>query len=155
MKASSRFISLNGEWFFNWSKSPEQRPKEFYKNEYSLDNWNKIPVPSNWQLHGYGLPIYTNIKYTFSFYDDPNPPDIPDGYNPVGSYKRTFNIPVSWNEKKIYIHLGAVKSAFYIWVNGEKVGYSQGSKLPAEFDLTQFVRTGENNISLEVYRWSD
>ena len=155
MKASSRFISLNGEWFFKWSKSPEQRPKEFYKNESNLDNWNKIPVPSNWQLHGYGIPIYTNIKYPFSFYDEPNPPDIPDGYNPVGSYKRTFNIPNEWNKKKVYIHLGAVKSAFYIWVNGVKVGYSQGSKLPAEFDLTKFVRTGENNISLEVYRWSD
>lgn len=155
MEASSRFISLNGQWFFKWSKTPEKRPKNFYKNEYKLDNWNKIPVPSNWQLHGYGIPIYTNIKYPFSFYDEPNPPDIPDGYNPVGSYKRTFNIPNEWNEKKIYIHLGAVKSAFYIWVNGVKVGYSQGSKLPAEFDLTEFVRTGENNISLEVYRWSD
>ena len=155
MEASSRFISLNGDWFFKWSKTPEKRPKNFYKNEYNLDSWNKIPVPSNWQLHGYGIPIYTNIKYPFSFYDEPNPPDIPDGYNPVGSYKRTFNIPNEWNEKKVYIHLGAVKSAFYIWVNGVKVGYSQGSKLPAEFDLTKFVRTGENNISLEVYRWSD
>ena len=155
MEASSRFISLNGQWFFKWSKIPEQRPKEFYKNKYKVDTWDKIPVPSNWQLHGFGIPIYTNIKYPFSFYDDPNPPDIPDGYNPVGSYKRTFNIPNEWHEKKVYIHLGAVKSAFYIWVNGVKVGYSQGSKLPAEFDLTKFVRTGENNISLEVYRWSD
>ena len=155
MKSSSRFISLNGDWFFKWSKTPEKRPKNFYKNEYNLDNWNKIPVPSNWQLHGYGIPIYTNIKYPFSFYDEPNPPDIPDEYNPVGSYKRTFNIPVGWNGKKIYIHLGAVKSAFYIWVNGVKVGYSQGSKLPAEFDLTKFVKYGENSVSLEVYRWSD
>ena len=155
MEASSRFISLNGDWFFKWSKTPEKRPKNFYKNEYNLDSWNKIPVPSNWQLHGYGIPIYTNIKYPFSFYDEPNPPDIPDEYNPVGSYKRTFYIPNEWNEKKVYIYLGAVKSAFYIWVNGVKVGYSQGSKLPAEFDLTKFVRTGENNVSLEVYRWSD
>ena len=155
MEASSRFISLNGDWFFKWSKIPEKRPKNFYKNEYNLDSWNKIPVPSNWQLHGYGIPIYTNIKYPFSFYDEPNPPDIPDGYNPVGSYKRTFYIPNEWNEKKVYIYLGAVKSAFYIWVNGVKVGYSQGSKLPAEFDLTKFVRIGENNVSLEVYRWSD
>ena len=155
MEASSRFISLNGDWFFKWSKTPEKRPKNFYKNEYNLDSWNKIPVPSNWQLHGYGIPIYTNIKYPFSFYDEPNPPEIPDGYNPVGSYKRTFYIPNEWNEKKVYIYLGAVKSAFYIWVNGVKVGYSQGSKLPAEFDLTKFVRTGENNVSLEVYRWSD
>ena len=155
MEASSRFISLNGEWFFKWSKIPEQRPKGFYKNKYKVDTWDKIPVPSNWQLHGFGIPIYTNIKYPFSFYDEPNPPDIPDEYNPVGCYKRIFNIPSEWNEKKIYIHLGAVKSAFYIWVNGVKVGYSQGSKLPAEFDLTEFVRTGENNVSLEVYRWSD
>ena len=155
MEASSRFISLNGDWFFKWSKTPEKRPKNFYKNEYNLDSWNKIPVPSNWQLHGYGIPIYTNIKYPFSFYDEPNPPDIPDEYNPVGSYKRTFYIPNEWNEKKVYIYLGAVKSAFYIWVNGVKVGYSQGSKLPAEFDLTKFVRIGENNVSLEVYRWSD
>ena len=154
-KKSERYISLNGKWFFNWSKNPSERPQNFYQNNYNVKNWNLIDVPSNWQMKGYGIPIYTNIKYPFSFYDEPNPPNIPDEYNPVGSYKRTFSIPESWSKKSVYIHLGAVKSCFFIWVNGEKIGYSQGSKLPAEFDVSKFVKTGENNISLEIYRWCD
>ena len=154
-KKSERYISLNGKWFFNWSKNPSERPQNFYQNNYNVKNWNLIDVPSNWQMKGYGIPIYTNIKYPFSFYDEPNPPNIPDEYNPVGSYKRTFSIPESWSKKSVYIHLGAVKSCFFIWVNGEKIGYSQGSKLPAEFDVSNFVKTGENNISLEIYRWCD
>jgi len=155
VETSENYKSLNGTWKFNWSREPKDRPTEFFKEGYDISNWDNIPVPSNWELQGYGIPIYTNIPYPFSFIETPTPPDIPDGYNPVGSYKRTFSINENWSDKKITIHLGAVKSAFYIWVNGEKIGYSQGSKLPAEFDVTNFVKEGENSISLEVYRWSD
>jgi beta-galactosidase len=154
LSKSKNHLSLNGTWKFNWVKSPELRPKNFYKNNYSTDHWKNIKVPSNWEAEGYGIPIYTNVKFPFSP-KNPNPPDIPDGYNPVGSYKRTFVLPKGFNGKDIVVHFGAVKSAFYIWVNGKKVGYSQGSKLPAEFNLTRFVNEGINTIAIEVYRWSD
>lgn len=152
---SVNYQSLNGLWKFNWVRDPKDRPIDFYKDNYNTSEWKDIPVPSNWQLQGYGVPIYTNIPYPFSFKSTPNPPDIPDGYNPVGSYKKTFTMPASWNGKEITIHLGAVKSAFFIWINGEKVGYSQDSKLPAEFNVTKYVKPGNNTISLEVYRWCD
>ncbi len=151
---AENYLLLNGIWKFNWVKSPELRPVDFYKNDFSTSDWKNIKVPANWEVEGFGIPIYTNIEYPFSP-KNPNPPDIPDGYNPVGSYKRNFDLPADWKGKEIFIHFGAVKSAFYIWINGKKVGYSQGSKLPAEFNLTNFVQTGKNTIALEVYRWSD
>ena len=147
-------LSLNGTWQFNYSETPEKRPVDFYKEDYNTSNWNSIKVPSNWEVEGFGVPIYVNARYPFQK-GYLNPPDIPDGDNPVGSYKRTFNVPNNWDGRDIFIHFGAVKSAFYIWVNGKKVGYSQGSKLPAEFNLTNFVKPGKNSIALEVYRWSD
>ncbi len=152
---SDRYISLNGYWHFKWSKNPSTRPEDFYKISYNTNKWDTILVPSNWQLQGYGLPIYVNIPYPFSYSSNPNPPDIPDNYNPVGSYKRFFSIPESWTSKDVIIHLGAVKSAFFIWINGKKVGYSQDSKLPSEFNITPFIKKGINEISLEVYRWCD
>lgn len=154
-ETSKNYNSLNGLWKFKWSESPEHRPKAFYSQDYSTDAWSSIKVPSNWELEGYGVPIYTNIPYPFSFNETPTPPDIPDGYNPVGSYKRNFSISQDWKNQNITLHFGAVKSAFFLWINGQKVGYSQGSKLPAEFDITKYVATGDNSISLEVYRWSD
>ena len=154
IEKATNHLSLNGIWKFNWVKSPDQRPQDFYKENYDTSTWDDIKVPANWEVEGFGIPIYTNTEYPFAV-TNPNPPDIPDGYNPVGSYKRTFDIPSNWNGKELFIHLGAVKSAFYIWINGKKVGYSQGSKLPAEFNLTNFVKQGENTIALEVYRWSD
>ena len=150
-KKSDSYQSLNGTWKFNWVKSPTNRPKDFYKMDFDVSNWDDIEVPSNWEMKGYGIPIYTNIKYVFP----KNPPYIPHDYNPVGSYKKTFSIPGNWTNQKITLHFGAVRSAMYVWVNGEKVGYSQGSKLPAEFDITPFVKTGENQVAVEVYRWSD
>lgn len=154
LSKASNYLLLNGIWQFNWVRDSEDRPKDFYKEDYNTVNWNTIKVPANWELEGFGVPIYTNIEYPFNT-KNPNPPDIPDGYNPVGSYKRTFEVSEDWIGKEIFIHLGAVKSAFYIWINGKKVGYSQGSKLPAEFNLTHFVKPGKNIIALEVYRWSD
>ncbi|WP_034044616.1 glycoside hydrolase family 2 TIM barrel-domain containing protein [Wocania ichthyoenteri] len=154
LSKAENYILLNGIWQFNYSEAPESRPADFYKEDYDTSKWNTIKVPSNWEVEGFGIPIYVNTTYPFQK-GKLNPPDIPDGHNPVGSYKRTFNIPSNWEGKDVYIHLGAVKSAFYIWINGKKVGYSQGSKLPAEFNLTKFVKPGNNSIALEVYRWSD
>lgn len=151
---ASNHLSLNGTWQFNWSRTPENKPNDFYKEDYNTSNWKTIKVPANWEVEGFGIPIYVNTSYPFQK-GKLNPPDIPDGYNPVGSYKRTFEIPSNWGGKELFIHLGAVKSAFYIWINGKKVGYSQGSKLPAEFNVTNFVKHGKNSIALEVYRWSD
>ncbi len=148
------FMSLNGTWKFNWSENPDTRPEKFYEDQFSVESWNDIKVPSNWEVEGYGIPIYVNASYPFQK-GKLSPPDIPDGDNPVGSYKRLFSLPDNWEDQEIYIHLGAVKSAFYIWINGMKVGYSQGSKLPAEFEITNFLRPGQNSIALEVYRWSD
>ncbi|GAA4295164.1 glycoside hydrolase family 2 TIM barrel-domain containing protein [Aestuariibaculum suncheonense] len=151
---ASNYLFLNGTWKFHWVRDSEKRPRDFYKESFDTSKWDDIKVPSNWEVEGFGIPIYTNTRYPFNI-DSPNPPDIPDGYNPVGSYKRDFELPAGWEGKDIFIHLGAVKSAFFIWINGERVGYSQGSKLPAEFNLTEFVKPGKNSIALEVYRWSD
>jgi len=151
---ASNYKLLNGIWKFNWSKNPESRPTDFYKETYSTAKWDAIKVPANWEVEGYGVPIYVNASYPFQ-QGHLAPPDIPDGYNPVGSYKRDFQLPKNWDGKELFVHFGAVKSAFYIWVNGKKVGYSQGSKLPAEFNITNFVKKGTNSIALEVYRWSD
>ncbi len=147
------YLSLNGIWKFNWVRNPADRPVDFYKPEYDVSGWNDIPVPSNWELEGYGVPIYVNQPYEFT--RKPNPPHVPHNYDPVGSYRRNFTIPDKWDGREIFIHFGAVKSAFYIWVNGKKVGYSQGSKTPAEWDITKYLKKGENYVALQVFRWSD
>ncbi|MGQ9621279.1 MAG: glycoside hydrolase family 2 TIM barrel-domain containing protein [Bacteroidales bacterium] len=158
---SPLFLNLNGTWKFNWVKHPNLRPLDFYKNDFDVRAWNDIKVPSCWEMEGYGTPIYTNVTYPF----ERKPPKIignpPANYtsnrepNPVGSYRRDFILPADWNGKEIYLHFAGVMSAFYVWVNGQKVGYSQGSMTPAEFNVTKFVRPGINNISVEVYRWCD
>jgi len=147
---------LNGTWKFNISSNPAQRPADFYQSSYDVSGWADIKVPANWECEGFDTAIYVNQSYPFWGIEGkrPNPPQIPHAYNPVGSYKRTFSIPENWSDRRIVIHLGAVKSAFYIWVNGEKVGYSEGSKTAAEFDITDYIQTGENDLALEVYRWS-
>lgn len=153
-KSTSRhFLSLNGTWKFKYSENPASRPKDFYKKSYKTKKWDDIIVPCNWEMKGYGVPIYVNIPYEWT--SDPKPPLIPVDHNPVGSFKRSFSIPKDWTEKEIFIHFGAVKSAFYLWINGEKVGYSQGSKTPAEFNITSYLKEGSNDVGVEVYRWSD
>ncbi len=151
---SPYFKSLNGKWKFNWVKSPSERPENFYKEEFKVDNWEEIDVPSNWQMRGYGIPIYTNVKYPYSINVE-KIPNIDHEYNPVGSYRRNFEIPLNWKEREVFIHFAGVKSAFYIWVNGRKVGYSQGSMTPAEFNITKYLKIGTNVLAVEVYRWSD
>jgi len=151
-KAASPFVQLlNGNWKFKWSPKPADRPMDFYKPDVDVSHWDEIPVPANWQLHGYGKPIYTNVTYPFKV----DPPKIQHDNNPVGSYRRTFSIPEKWDGKEIFIHFEGVKSAFYLWVNGRKVGYSQGSMTPAEFNITDYLQEGENVLAAEVYRWSD
>ncbi|MFA6278211.1 MAG: glycoside hydrolase family 2 TIM barrel-domain containing protein [Pedobacter sp.] len=157
---SDYFISLNGTWKFNWVKDPRKRPMDFYKTDFNDVAWDNFKVPANWEVNGYGLPIYVNQPYEFAGRkltgNRMNPPfDIPEDNNPVGSYRRKINIPENWKNRQVFISLGAVKSAFFIWVNGKKVGYSEDSKLAAEFDITKYVKPGENTIALQVYRWSD
>ena len=148
---SAYFQSLNGNWKFHWVRKPADRPADFYAEGYDDRSWSEIPVPGNWQMYGWGVPIYLNSPYPF----DRNPPFIQHDYNPVGSYRHHFTVPAHWDGRRIVLHFGAVESAMYVWVNGRKVGYSQGSKQPAEFDVTDYVRAGDNLLAAEVYRWSD
>jgi beta-galactosidase len=152
-RQSPLYKSLNGKWKFYWVAKPADRPQNFYQDDYNVTNWAEIDVPSNWEFQGYGVPIYVNISYEFP--GKPDPPHIPHDNNPVGCYKYWFTVPEAWEGKEIFIHFGAVKSAFYIWINGQKVGYSEDSKTPAEWDITNYLKPGENSVSLEVYRWCD
>jgi len=148
---SPNYVSLDGKWKFNWVKSPDQRPYWFFKDDYDTRDWKEIEVPSNWQMKGYDVPIYVNITYPYK----KNPPFIEHSFNPVGSYKRSFNIPSDWKEKEVFLHFGAVSSAFYVWVNEQLVGYSEDSKVPAEFNITSYLKSGSNSVAVEVYRWCD
>jgi len=148
---SPNYLSLDGTWKFRLVKSPGQRPYWFFKNDYDTRDWDEIEVPSNWEMKGYDVPIYVNI--TFPHKNDP--PYIQHDYNPVGSYKRNFKIPSGWKEKEVFLHFGAVASAFYVWVNEQLVGYSQDSKIPAEFNITKYLKKGNNSLAVEVYRWCD
>ncbi len=190
-RENSRMISLNGTWKFNFVEKEEDRPLDFYRKDVS--GWDEIEVPSNWEMKGYGTPMYVSSGYPFvpesPIPEDVNPMDwykenfkVPDGLspqelrahfmadviaplrptppfitrdNPVGSYMKKFTVPEDWKNERIILHFGGVSSAMYVWVNGEKVGYSQDSRLPAEFDVTSFVKTGENTLAVQVFRWSD
>ena len=150
-KTSPFYQSLNGKWKFNWVRKPADRPIDFYKNDFDTSNWNEINVPANWQIEGFGVPIYVNDRYPF----ERNPPFIPHNYNPVGSYKRTFTIPKNWKNRQVFLTFEAVKGAAYFWLNGELLGYSQDSKTCVEFDVTKHLIDGKNHLSVEIYRWSD
>ena len=160
-KECKEIISLDGQWLFHWSKKPEERPFNFYKEDYDVSQWGKITVPGNWQLQGYGTPIYVNMNYPFAK-DRPSvtsePPKDWTAYenrNPVGSYVTFVDVTKDMLSKNLILHFGGVHSAMYLWVNGQKVGYSQNSMSPAEFDVTKYMRAGKNKIAVEVYRWSD
>ncbi|MDN3594149.1 glycoside hydrolase family 2 TIM barrel-domain containing protein [Zunongwangia endophytica] len=151
-KKSANYKSLNGTWKFHFAEVPEKRPVDFYKNDFKVNKWDDIKVPGDWQLEGYDFPLYVSAGFTFEI----NPPFVDSTYNPVGSYKRSFTLSKDElsNEKDFFLHFGAVNSAFYVWINGEKVGYKEGTKTPAEFKITKYLNSGENDISVEVYRWS-
>ncbi len=143
--------SLNGTWKFVWSPNPASRPAQFHRKGFDDSSWGDIPVPANWEMHGHGVPIYTNIRYPFEIAEKRAPKDV----NPVGSYRRTFTVPESWNGRRTYIAFDGVSSAFYIWVNGRRVGYSQEGRTLAEFDITPHLQRGTNELAVEVYKWSD
>jgi beta-galactosidase len=158
--ASSFCVSLNGLWKFNWVAWPQEREVDFYKPEYDVSKWKDIKVPSNWQLEGYGTPYYSNYNYIFQT-DFPRvmstPPAAFTAYkerNPVGSYRRNFTIPANWKGRRIFITFDGVDAGFFLWVNGQKAGYSVNSRNAAEFDLTPFVKAGKNVLAVEVYRFT-
>ena len=144
-------VSLNGTWKFHYTPRSDQRPMDFWRKGYDLSGWNEINVPSNWEMEGYGYPFYVGAGYGIK----KNPPLIAVENSPVGSYKRTFTLPDGWKESQVVLYFGGVASAFYVWVNGEKVGYSQDSKTPSEFDVTPYVKSGENEVAVEVFKFSD
>ncbi|MEL6653187.1 MAG: glycoside hydrolase family 2 TIM barrel-domain containing protein [Bacteroidota bacterium] len=147
---STRWKSLNGDWKFRWLPKLDKVQANFYSPTASIGGWDDIQVPSNWQMLGYGQAIYTNIRYPIPV----NPPYVPDD-NEVGLYKKNFTVPREWENMQIILHFGGISSAAYVWVNGEKVGYTQGSRLPAEFDISPYAKLGTNHIAVQVIRWSD
>jgi beta-galactosidase len=155
------YQSLNGRWRFHWVKSPDERPRDFYRSDFDVSGWNEIPVPSNWQMEGYGTPIYSNVRYPHVRQPPKIIGEVPSDFtaaqapNPVGSYRTVFTVPQRWDSREVFIHFDGVASAFYLWINGRQVGYSQGSRTPAEFRITPYLQPGQNILAAEVYRWSD
>ena len=152
--SSPWFESLNGDWKFHGSLRPAERPVEFYRTDFSDEGWSTIPVPSSWQMHGFDIPIYTNIIYPWP-QDPKGPPAPPYDFNPVGSYRTHFTVPAAWDGRKTYLHFAGVDSAFYLWINGVKAGYHEDSRTPAEFDITPYLKPGQNLLAAEVYRFGD
>ena len=160
-EATPYYQSLNGSWRFHWVPHPDQRPVDFYKPDFDVSGWKTIPVPSNWQCQGYDTPLYTNITYPFKA----DPPRVmgepPADYtnfkarNPVGSYRRTFEVPAAWKGRQVFLQFDGVDSAFYLWINGQQVGYSEDSRTPAVFNITRYLQDGPNVLAVEVYRYSD
>lgn len=160
---------LDGVWKFNWVKNPKDRPMTFMNPSENVTMWDNIKVPSNWELQGYGIPIYVNHQYEFADYKAPiaddmefvdkiypkYPGKVPNAYNPVGTYVREFTIDENWDGKEIFLHIGAMKSGGFVWINGKYIGYSQDSKLPAEFNITDAAKPGTNRIALQIFRWTD
>lgn len=153
-EASPLHLSLNGTWRFRWAPKPADRPVDFHRQGYDDSGWSTIAVPSNWELQGFDIPIYTNVKYPFAPVD-PDPPHIPHDNNPVGCYRRTFTVPEHWKGRQVFLHFDGVKSFFYLWINGEKIGFSKDSMTAAEFDITPLLRDGPNILAVEVYRYCD
>ena len=148
---SSLVMDISGEWRFHWSATPAEAPEGFWSVDYDDDAWGTMPVPGNWELNGYGYPIYTNIVYPFP----KNPPYIPHDDNPTGCYRHEFDIPREWEGRRIILHFESGLAAMHIWLNGVKVGYSEGTKTAVEFDITPYVKQGGNLLAIEGYRWCD
>jgi beta-galactosidase len=153
-EGSAYFLSLNGQWWFDWSFCLKEAPKDFYKEDFDPSGWDKIRVPSNWQMEGYGKIDCIGAGNPPSFVSL-HPPEVPDKYNPIGCYRRNFEFPSNWKGRRVFLHFESVKSAFHVWINGKEVGYNQGSMTGAEFDITSFLHPGENMIAVRVYRYSD
>ena len=160
-KQGDRILSLNGDWQFRWTKTPEGRIKDFWHTDFDASGWKTLAVPANWEVNGYGTPIYISAGYPFKI-DPPYVTREPkkdwttyEERNPTGQYRRTFTVPVGWQEGQTFLRFEGVMSAFYVWVNGQQAGYSQGSMEPSEFNITRYIKTGENQIAVEVYKYSD
>lgn len=154
-------LSLNGEWKFNWTKTPDEQPQDFFNTSFDDSGWKTFPVPGDWEMNGFGTPIYSSSGYTFKI-DPPfvmkEPKKSYTAYverNPTGCYRRTFSVPTEWKGKEVFVRFGAVSSAFYLYVNGQEAGYSQGSMEPAEFRITPYLKDGQNQIALKVMKYSD
>ncbi|MFC5651852.1 glycoside hydrolase family 2 TIM barrel-domain containing protein [Paenibacillus solisilvae] len=155
-KSARSYLSLNGTWKFSWAETPDARIVGFHEEQFDTSGWDSITVPAHWQLQGYDYPQYTNIRYPWEVKDEGlKQPFAPTNYNPVGSYVRYFTVPENWQGQPVFISFQGVESAFYVWVNGDLVGYSEDTFTPADFDLTPYLREGENKLAVEVYRWCD
>jgi beta-galactosidase len=152
---SANFLSLNGTWKFNWVKNADARPLDFFKTDFNDQGWDNLPVPGLWEIHGYGDPIYVNIGYAWRNQFKNNPPQFPIENNHVGSYRKVITLPAEWKGKTVMVHFGSVTSNIYLWVNGQFVGYSEDSKLEAEFDITKYLKPGKNLIAFQSFRWCD
>lgn len=153
---SSRFLSLHGTWKFNWVENADQRPTDFYKPELDDSKWGTMPVPGIWEMNGYGDPIYVNVGFAWRGHFDQKPPAVPVKDNHVGTYRRTFTLPADWDGKQVVAHFGSVTSCIYLYVNGQFAGYAEDAKVAAEFDITPFVKAGQENlIAFQVFRWCD
>lgn len=152
---SQNFMTLNGTWKFNWVKDATSRPTDFYKTEFNDKGWDNMKVPGVWELNGYGDPIYVNTGYAWTNQFKNNPPYVPTTSNHVGSYRKEIILPANWKGKEIFAHFGSVTSNMYLWVNGRYVGYSEDSKLEAEFNLTKYLKPGKNLIAFQTFRWCD
>ena len=147
-REAARIESLNGTWKFKFVEDIGQAPASFYNEGFDVSSWDNIPVPSCWEMHGYGYPIYSNIPYPFPY----TPPYITRD-NPIGSYVRTFTVPEKWKDGRVILHFGGVYSGHQVWVNGKEVGYSEDSCLPSEFDITDVLKAGENKLAVRVFKW--
>ena len=152
---SKNFVSLHGDWAFKGVENADQRPVDFWKPDFNDASWGKMPVPGMWELNGFGDPVYVNIGFAWRGHFKDNPPYVPTKDNHVGSYRRMINIPADWDGKQVVAHFGSVTSNMYLWVNGHYVGYTEDSKVAAEFDITPYVHTGDNLIAFQVFRWCD
>lgn len=148
---ADKHLSLNGSWKFLFANTPEEVPNDFFKLTFSDSKWGKINVPSNWEMEGFGDPLFRNVAAPFKA----NPPFVPREYNPTGAYRRTFNIPADWNGQQIFLRLEKAQSASFIWINGKQVGYNEGGQEPAEYDITEYVKSGKNMIAVCVTKYSD
>ena len=161
VKAGDRKLSLNGDWYFRWTKTPDEFIRDFYRTDYDVSSWKTLVVPANWEVNGYGTPIYVSAGYPFKI-DPPYVTKEPkkdwttyEERNPTGQYKRTFTLPAAWQSGQTFLRFEGAMSAFYVWINGKRVGYSQGSMEPSEFNVTSYLKDGENQIAVEVYKYSD
>lgn len=154
-KLSENYLDINGLWKFKYVASPNDLPSGFEKSDFNDTTWDDFKIPANWDVNGYGYPIYTNTTYDFAKYIAINPPFVPTKYNPTGVYRRAITIDKNWDGKQIFLHIGTAKSNLTVWINGQYVGYGEDGKLPQEFDITSFLKTGKNTITLKVMKWSD